>query len=218
MIAGSDPPPSSEQTFADVLNALTFGGQRTGGQGAGGQGTGGQGTGGQGGGNHNVGGQRAGSRRGVTQRAGGRAKRRPRVAGATTPDQPNPIAAIAPAPPPAEPDQEPAAEAAIVRPYAWTRGRTRSAVELRVETLVSTADPHDSFAPPEHHRIAELCRTPRSVAEVAAALALPLGVAKVLIGDLATSGSLTVHGTIASAGSREHLMLMERVLSGLRRL
>ena len=36
----------------------------------------------------------------------------------------------------------------------------------------------------EHARIVEVCRTPVSVVEVAAALAVPLGVARVLVSDL----------------------------------
>ena len=37
----------------------------------------------------------------------------------------------------------------------------------------------------EHRSIAELCAEPRSVAEVATLLSVPLGVAKVLLGDMA---------------------------------
>ena len=40
----------------------------------------------------------------------------------------------------------------------------------------------------EHRSIAELCAEPRSVAEVATLLSVPLGVAKVLLGDMANLG------------------------------
>jgi hypothetical protein len=118
------------------------------------------------------------------------------------------------------PTEEPEPTVAIVRPYTWTKGRTHSSLELELETLVSTERPltEQDGAPVEHWTIAELCISPRSVAEVSALLAVPLGVAKVLIGDMAETGVLTVHRTAATAGSRAHLMLMERVLSGLRRL
>lgn len=118
------------------------------------------------------------------------------------------------------PTEDPAPTAAIVRPYAWTRGRTRSTLPLELETLVSTMRPftEQDGAPVEHLTIAELCTSPRSVAEVSALLAVPLGVAKVLISDMAEIGLLTVHQTAATAGSQAHFMLMERVLSGLRRL
>ena len=56
------------------------------------------------------------------------------------------------------------------------------------------------------------------MAEVAALLSLPLGVARVVLGDMAGLGVVTVHQTASSAGSGPDLALMERVLSGLRRL
>ena len=70
----------------------------------------------------------------------------------------------------------------------------------------------------EHRAVAELCEQTRSVAEVAALLSLPLGVARVVLGDMAGLGVVTVHQTASSAGSAPDLALMERVLSGLRRL
>ena len=102
-----------------------------------------------------------------------------------------------------------------VRPYVLTRGRTRSRVELAIETLVS-AVPAATAEPAADPGIVELCRVPRSVAEVAALRGLPLGVAKVLLGDLALAGVITVHRTVAASGP--DLALMERVLGGLRRL
>lgn len=116
---------------------------------------------------------------------------------------------------------EQAEQAAIVRPYAWTRGRTRSNFELRLETMVSTsarAADASAFAESEHRAIGDLCREPRSVAEVATLLGAPLGVAKVLLGDMAQLGLVTVHKTATGGANRAHLVLMERVLSGLRRL
>ncbi len=107
----------------------------------------------------------------------------------------------------------------LVRPYSWTGGRTTSLVNLEVETLVSaTGRPADPAAPPEHRTILELCATPRSVAEVAALLKMPLGVARVLLGDLAASGSLAVHRTVGSAGASSDVPLMHRVIAGLQRL
>jgi len=200
MIAGSDPPPSDEQTFADVLNALTFGARPAGG--------------------------RRGRRRGRTRRepdtapAAGWTSQLRGNDGATA-QPPAADATDATEATAADPGPENDTEtdvAAIVRPYAWTRGRTRTNLELQVETLVSATQPPGASAPPEHRTIAELCRLPQSVAEVAAALDVPLGVAKVLIGDMAEAGLLAVHRTAATSEPQAHLMLMERVLSGLRRL
>jgi hypothetical protein len=112
-------------------------------------------------------------------------------------------------------------ESSFVRPYAWTRGRTRPAYDLAVETLLSTTprgrDP-ELVTQYEHRMIADLCGDPKSVAEVAALLSLPLGVARVLLGDMAAHGSIVVHETASSTGDGPDMALMERVLSGLRRL
>jgi hypothetical protein len=119
------------------------------------------------------------------------------------------------------PDDGSEDEVAAVRPYAWTRGRTRPAHEFAVETLVSTSEHgHDvaTLTSVEHRAVAELCRSPRSVAEVAAMLSLPLGVAKVLLGDMTDIGLVVVHAAASSSGDVPDRALMERVLSGLRRL
>jgi hypothetical protein len=152
---------------------------------------------------------------------------------------PRDVPRAAPAPAPGSPgggspdpyaDQSAAAEgaevsdtgaAAAVRPYTWTRGRTKSGFDLAIETLVSTSARGRAQAASlqlEHRAVAELCEQTRSVAEVAALLSLPLGVARVVLGDMAGLGVVTVHQTASSAGSAPDLALMERVLSGLRRL
>ena len=107
----------------------------------------------------------------------------------------------------------------LVRPYFWTRGRTASPVNLAVETLVSaTGRPADPAAPAEHRTILGLCATPHSVAELAALLKMPLGVARVVLGDLAAAGSVAVHRTVGSADAASDVALMQRVLAGLQRL
>jgi hypothetical protein len=125
-------------------------------------------------------------------------------------------------PPDAGPDAYDATgTAAAVRPYTWTRGRTKSGFDLAIETLVSTSPrgrAQVATLQVEHRAVAELCEQTRSVAEVAALLSLPLGVARVVLGDMAGLGVVTVHQTASSAGSTPDLALMERVLSGLRRL
>ncbi len=116
--------------------------------------------------------------------------------------------------------QEQAPAAASVRSYTWTGGRTKTNVQLELETLVSTSDAYrpSTEVRVEHQSIAELCRHPRSVAEVGALLSVPIGVARVLLADMAELGLVTVHHTVSDSGSAPHMMLMERVLSGLRRL
>jgi hypothetical protein len=80
----------------------------------------------------------------------------------------------------------------VVRPFMVTRGRTQPLrTDLRLETLVHAA-PAALSAPLEFESrtIVESCQAPRSVAEVAVRLGVPLGVARVLIADLITAGHL----------------------------
>jgi hypothetical protein len=120
-----------------------------------------------------------------------------------------------------EPEPYEGGGSSVVRPYTWTRGRTRSGFALEIETLVSTSGRgREQFGVLqfEHRSVAELCDQARSVAEVAALLGVPLGVAKVLVGDMAGLGLVVVHQTVSGNGDVPDLALMERVLSGLRRL
>jgi len=109
----------------------------------------------------------------------------------------------------------------IVRPYARTRGRTRSDYDLPIEALVTTIEAAagvDARMNPEHRPIAELCAQVQSVAEVAARLSLPLGVARVLLGDMARIGLVHVHTTAGDETGQPEVALLEKVLSGLRQL
>lgn len=109
----------------------------------------------------------------------------------------------------------------LVRPYARTRGRTRTDHDLAIETLVTTSERGRAQATqsrPEHRSISELCTEARSVAEVAAHLRLPLGVVRVLIGDMADTGQVLIHDSGMVVGDRPSMEFLERVLSGLRRL
>jgi hypothetical protein len=109
--------------------------------------------------------------------------------------------------------------ASIVRAYAWTGGRTTSDVHLEIETLVSVNEFSSTAVRPEHQDVLALCSQPRSVAEIAALRHLPLGVTKVLLGDMASHGLIDVHRTASSYGEdRPDGALLERVLAGLRRL
>jgi Protein of unknown function (DUF742) len=122
---------------------------------------------------------------------------------------------------PAEEWSEPASGASVARPYTWTQGRTAPVVDLGVETLVSTTEHGHDVAVltcAEHRAVAELCGDPRSVAEVAALLSLPLGVARVVLADMAAIGLVFVHRNTYTSADAPDMALMERVLSGLRRL
>jgi Protein of unknown function (DUF742) len=110
----------------------------------------------------------------------------------------------------------------LVRPYAMTGGRTRPRYQLAIEALVSTtADPVQLRGQlPEHQRICILCREIKSVAEISALLSIPLGVARILVADLAEAGLVAIHqpGGDDASGGQPDVTLLERVLSGLRKL
>jgi hypothetical protein len=112
-------------------------------------------------------------------------------------------------------------ESTLVRAYFKTGGRTRPDYDLAIEALVSTSqrgmDPAASVRQ-EHRSICDLCMETRSVAEIAVHLRLPLGAARVLIGDMAGMGLILVHQSGTVVGDRPSIEFMERVLSGLRRI
>ncbi|UZJ29418.1 DUF742 domain-containing protein [Streptomyces endophytica] len=137
-------------------------------------------------------------------------------------DQPQPPR-IQPVQPPRKPEPAPTgANNPLVRPYAMTGGRTRPRYQLAIEALVSTtADPAKLQGQlPEHQRICHLCREIKSVAEISALLSIPLGVARILVADLAEAGLVAIHqpGGDETAGGQPDVTLLERVLSGLRKL
>lgn len=111
-----------------------------------------------------------------------------------------------------------AGEPSLVRPYSLTAGRTRPEIELAIEALVQAAAPYSYFDLSNvESAIVELSAQSPSVAEIAARLGVPLGVARVLVGDLIKSGHLRVSATLAADASvSERRELIERVLSGLR--
>jgi len=109
---------------------------------------------------------------------------------------------------------------ALVRPYAVTGGRTKPRYQLQIEAMVAAShyEARDlSALSPECQAILGFCRDWRSVAEISAVLRMPLGVARVLIADMAMEGLVRVH-QLDHAHGRPDLNLLERVLSGLRKL
>jgi Protein of unknown function (DUF742) len=87
---------------------------------------------------------------------------------------------------------------------------------LEIEALVSTTSIGEQTAKltVEQRAIAALCHDILSIAEVSAQLHLPLGVIRVLVGDMADLSLVIVHRP-AQAGDRLDLALLERVLYGL---
>ncbi len=107
-----------------------------------------------------------------------------------------------------------------MRPYAVTKGRTKPMSQLPMEALISatvTARSEPGTLTPECQAISDLCREWRSVAEISALLRIPLGVARVLVADMSEQGLVQVK-TSHDTDSRPNVNLLERVLSGLRKL
>lgn len=118
----------------------------------------------------------------------------------------------------------------VVRPYAMTRGRTRTAADEHLDVIalvlaeVTPAELEDGddavggSLTPEHIDIVEFCQdNPQSVAEVATELDLPVGVVRVLIGDLLDEDLVRVSRPVPLAELPEESILRE-VIEGLRAL
>ncbi|MFJ9903154.1 DUF742 domain-containing protein [Streptomyces sp. NPDC101152] len=113
----------------------------------------------------------------------------------------------------------------VVRPYAMTRGRTSSPGQHRLDLIaVVVAEPQaddpdtDVTLSPEHVDIVDLCRdTPQSVAELAASLDLPIGVVRVLVGDLVDAEFVHVNRPVPPAELVDESILRD-VINGLRAL
>jgi hypothetical protein len=116
---------------------------------------------------------------------------------------------------------------ALVRPYAVTGGRTRPRMDIAIEALVETtqrgrtSNVRDGIAHGrEQQHIASLCDGRlQSLAEISARMRLPLGVARVLVADMAADGLVAVYEPTSIDGNDAvGTELLERVLSGLRKL
>ncbi|MFG2647797.1 DUF742 domain-containing protein [Streptomyces sp. NPDC048436] len=114
----------------------------------------------------------------------------------------------------------------LVRPYAMTGGRTQpgpTGVRFDLIALVTLDEnapgPGDDTAlGPEHRSLIELCRTEtQSVAELAAGADLPVGVVRVLLGDLLEMGCVKVSRPVPPAQLPDEKILRE-VIDGLRAL
>jgi DNA-directed RNA polymerase specialized sigma24 family protein len=127
----------------------------------------------------------------------------------------------------------------VVRPYAMTRGRTRSsakdtkldliALVIAVDATPGEGEPEADSAVedellsthalvPEHLDIVGLCRhAALSVAELATELDLPVGVVRVLIGDLVEAELVRVTRPVPPAELPDESILRE-VINGLRAL
>ena len=102
-----------------------------------------------------------------------------------------------------------------VRPYLLTGGRTRvEGVDLPLEAVLHSTPAGRSAIDrrsPEESRLLIMCGEPTALAEAASRLGLPIGVVRVLAGDLVREGYVEL-GEVTDAS----VPLLERLLDGLR--
>lgn len=106
----------------------------------------------------------------------------------------------------------------LVRPYAVTRGRTRTGqADLQLITLVVALQrltPQLSASlDPEHAKIVSLCQHPKSVAEISAEVHLPLSVVKILLGDLIERQLIIFRSAVSP-----DVQVLQAVINGIRQL
>lgn len=116
-----------------------------------------------------------------------------------------------------------AAAGRFVRPYTVTSGRTRSRGDdlLALEALVvskAAARMRAAALPSVERGVVELCANAHSIAEISARLDLPLGVVRVVVGDMAVDGLVEIHRPQAGESDGPDIQLLERVLNGLQSL
>ena len=109
----------------------------------------------------------------------------------------------------------------VVRPYAVTKGRTQpdgGASFGLIDVVVATGElPSEHFRPgPEHRRILGVCRRPVPIVDLASDIDLPVGVVRVLLGDLTGQGLLRVASSQRQPIPDQSLLRM--VLDGLESL
>ena len=106
-----------------------------------------------------------------------------------------------------------------IRPYALTRGRTRAAVDIPLETIVRVAPNAPASGRdigPDERTILDLAAQPISLAELSAHLRMVIGVVRVLVGDLVAEGLLT--RSAIQTTNQPDASILERVLNGLKAL
>lgn len=108
----------------------------------------------------------------------------------------------------------------VVRLYAMTSGRARASgtqFDLMAAVQATAHEPAPRALSPEQRLLLRICQRPQTVADVASESNLPVGVVRVLLGDLHNAGLI--------AASRPHRpsqlpdqRVLQEVIDGLRAL
>lgn len=109
-------------------------------------------------------------------------------------------------------------EDGLVRPYTLTGGRTRSdGMDVAIQAVVCQSEASLHVTPPigpVELEIWQAAADRLSSADISAQLELPLGVVRVLIGDLAAAGHVELGETMSTADAK----VIRRLIDGVRAL
>jgi hypothetical protein len=109
----------------------------------------------------------------------------------------------------------------VSRPYTLTGGRTKQRTSIRFDLIDLVGRTFRSAGSgaftPERARILHMCEAPITVADLTAAMGVPLGVVRVLLDDLVHDGLVEVRVT-AQRGRVTDRGLLSRVLAGIKAL
>ena len=106
----------------------------------------------------------------------------------------------------------------LVRPYTITSGRTpadNSRLDLATQVMTLRSAQEPAGLGPEHLAIVQLCRRSVSIAEIAAYVKVPLGVVRVLCGDLIEWGVVVTRSPTHNPAQAPDLETLQAVLDGL---
>ncbi|MFE6163974.1 DUF742 domain-containing protein [Streptomyces sp. NPDC056486] len=113
----------------------------------------------------------------------------------------------------------------LVRLYAMTAGRARTdngaeRVDLMAIVRPTDTTPRGPLPPEQRALLARCAQGPHPVADLASDSGLPLGVVRVLLGDLTAQGliHITPPESTATGKERPHAHLLREVINGLRAL
>lgn len=108
-----------------------------------------------------------------------------------------------------------------LRAYALTQGRTHTDTNLPIDAMITVAEIilPDTISPEQAIIVAACNEGPQSLADLSARLETPVGVVRVLLGDLIRGGTVDVSSTDDRVVAIQHdLALLEEVLNGIESL
>jgi hypothetical protein len=110
----------------------------------------------------------------------------------------------------------------VVRSYVLTRGRTRhtgAAFDLvSTVTTINTRVMDPAALGPEHVSVLHVAQRPTTVVDIASDVDLPLGVVRILLGDLRELGLVTIKAPVPMQARKVDKSTLREVLHGLRGL